>query len=60
MRERGLSRTAGSSWIEVRSEVRVFFTADKRHRNKDEIYEVLRLLVHDVMKNQDTNVLTIF
>lgn len=60
MRERGLSRIAGSSWIEVRSEVHVFVTADKKHMDKDEIYEVLRLLIHHVRENQDTNVLNGF
>nr|AYM00697.1 pentatricopeptide repeat protein [Salvia miltiorrhiza] len=52
MREKGLSRIAGSSWIQVKSEVHVFVTADKTHANKDEIYDVLRLI--------DTNVLTGF
>ncbi|KAG6437527.1 hypothetical protein SASPL_102445 [Salvia splendens] len=60
MREKGLSRIAGSSWIEVRSEVHVFVTSDKRHRDKAKIYEALRLLIHHVMENQDTLVLTRF
>ncbi|KAI3474464.1 hypothetical protein Pfo_029325 [Paulownia fortunei] len=41
MREKGLSRIPGSSWIEIKSKVHVFVTGDKRHSNRDEIYMAL-------------------
>lgn len=60
MRERGLIRIPGSSWIEIKSKIHVFVTADKRHSNKDEIYLILRLLLDPVMDTQDTHILTGF
>ncbi|KAL4605200.1 hypothetical protein ACB092_09G011700, partial [Castanea dentata] len=43
MKEKGMKRIPGSSWIEIKSKVHVFVTMDRRHQQKDEIYMVLRL-----------------
>ncbi|KAH6805916.1 Pentatricopeptide repeat superfamily protein [Perilla frutescens var. frutescens] len=58
MRDRGLSRIPGSSWIEIRSKIHVFVTADKRHSNKDHIYMTLRLLLDHARDRSDTNIFT--
>lgn len=55
MREKGLNRIPGSSWIEIGSKIHVFVTGDKRHIDKDEIYMALRLFIHHVMDSQDTH-----
>ncbi|KAJ0987743.1 hypothetical protein J5N97_006099 [Dioscorea zingiberensis] len=41
MKERGMKRVPGCSWIEVRNKVHVFFNADRRHPQTYEIYETL-------------------
>ncbi|KAL2250550.1 pentatricopeptide repeat-containing protein At5g42450, mitochondrial isoform X1 [Sesamum indicum] len=55
MREKGLSRTPGSSWIEIKSKVHVFVTGDKRHSSRDDIYMALGFFLQHVMDSQDTN-----
>ncbi|CAA2984885.1 pentatricopeptide repeat-containing At5g42450, mitochondrial [Olea europaea subsp. europaea] len=54
MRERGLRRIPGCSWIEIKSKVHVFVTGDKRHGERDEIYRVLRFFIERLMDSQDT------
>lgn len=44
MRQRGVVKQPGCSWIEIQSEVNVFMVKDKRHRRKKEIYSVLQAL----------------
>lgn len=41
MKERGMKTVPGCSWIEVKNKVHVFFNADRRHSQTDEIYETL-------------------
>ncbi|KAI3474058.1 hypothetical protein Pfo_028846 [Paulownia fortunei] len=60
MREKGLSRIPGSSWIEIKSKVHVFVTGDKRHSNRDEIYMALVFFLEHVMDSQDTDPVTEF
>ncbi|KAK6140264.1 hypothetical protein DH2020_025960 [Rehmannia glutinosa] len=60
MREKGLSRIPGSSWIEIRSKIHVFVTGDKRHCNCDEIYMALEFFLEHVMDSQDSNVVVEF
>ncbi|KAG8376451.1 hypothetical protein BUALT_Bualt09G0064700 [Buddleja alternifolia] len=55
MREKGLRRIPGSSWIEIGSKVHVFVTGDKRHRYKDEIYMALGYFIEHVMDSQDAD-----
>ncbi|XP_010529864.1 PREDICTED: pentatricopeptide repeat-containing protein At5g42450, mitochondrial [Tarenaya hassleriana] len=45
MKEKGMVRVPGCSWIELRGKVRVFVTADKNKELKGEIYGVLKVLV---------------
>jgi pentatricopeptide repeat protein len=44
MKNRGLSKVPGWSWIEVKNEVHSFNAEDRSHPRMDEIYEVLSLL----------------
>ncbi|KAL0347271.1 UNVERIFIED_CONTAM: Pentatricopeptide repeat-containing protein, mitochondrial [Sesamum calycinum] len=55
MREKGLSRTPGSSWIEIKSKVHVFVTGDKRHSSRYDIYMALGFFLEHVMDSQDTD-----
>ncbi|MQL80666.1 hypothetical protein Taro_013122 [Colocasia esculenta] len=41
MKERGMRRVPGCSWIEVRNRVHVFLNGDRTHAQADEIYGVL-------------------
>lgn len=42
MKEKGMKRVTGCSWIEIRSKVSVFFNGDTRHKQADEIYTALQ------------------
>ncbi|KAK1563178.1 hypothetical protein Q3G72_023491 [Acer saccharum] len=42
MKEKGMKRVPGCSWIEIRSKVHVFVSGDRNHHLKDEIYMILR------------------
>ncbi|KAL2317632.1 hypothetical protein Fmac_031508 [Flemingia macrophylla] len=44
MKEKGLRKTAGCSWIEVGQELHVFIASDRSHPKTDEIYITLDLL----------------
>lgn len=44
MKEKGLKRVSGCSWIEVRNQVCVFVNADKNNELKDEVYRMLGLV----------------
>lgn len=41
MKGKGMKRTPGCSWIEIRDKVHVFTTGDRRHAQTDEMYMVL-------------------
>ncbi|THU45335.1 hypothetical protein C4D60_Mb02t16820 [Musa balbisiana] len=51
MKEKGMMRTPGCSWIEIRNKVHVFFNGDRRHAQTDEIYMVLATFL-DTSKGQ--------
>lgn len=53
IREKGLRKVPGCSWIEIKSQIHVFVTGDRRHVQKTEIYEALILLLHHMMPTQD-------
>ncbi|KAL8477518.1 hypothetical protein ACS0TY_029710 [Phlomoides rotata] len=44
MRQRGVVKQPGCSWIEISSKVHVFMVKDKRHLQKKEIYSLLKIL----------------
>jgi pentatricopeptide repeat protein len=52
IKEMGLKRITGCSWIEVHDKVRVFFNGDHRHSQSDEIYMMLELCL-DAWENED-------
>ncbi|XP_052173950.1 pentatricopeptide repeat-containing protein At5g42450, mitochondrial [Diospyros lotus] len=58
MKEKGMKRVPGCSWIEIKNHVHVFVTADRRDSKRDEIYLVLRLFLEHVSDDQALNFLT--
>ncbi|EEF29379.1 pentatricopeptide repeat-containing protein At5g42450, mitochondrial [Ricinus communis] len=48
MKEKGLKRIPGCSWIEVRSKIHVFLNSDKNHHQKEEIYSFLKFCVEQL------------
>ncbi|KAG5608677.1 hypothetical protein H5410_019958 [Solanum commersonii] len=44
MRQRGVVKQPGCSWIEIQSQVHVFMVKDRRHAQKKEIYMILNTL----------------
>lgn len=50
MKERGLRKVPGRSWIEVQNATHVFVAADDSHSQCDAIYLVLRILVEELRK----------
>lgn len=58
MKEKGLKRIPGCSWIEIRSKVHVFVTGDKNHHQKDEIYSALKFFVEHLKEREDFNFLS--
>ncbi|KAJ4973372.1 hypothetical protein NE237_006546 [Protea cynaroides] len=49
MREKGLKKIGGCSWIEVRNQVHSFYSEDGCHSHLHEIDRVLELLMSDMM-----------
>ncbi|XP_072954160.1 putative pentatricopeptide repeat-containing protein At3g25970 [Typha angustifolia] len=47
MRNRGLSKVPGWSWIEVRNKVHSFNAEDRSHPQAEDIYELLRVFFED-------------
>ncbi|WOL13839.1 pentatricopeptide repeat-containing protein [Canna indica] len=50
MRERGVAKTPGCSWIEVGNQVHEFHAGDGLHLRAAEIYEMMNLLVDEMKK----------
>ncbi|KAF7840122.1 pentatricopeptide repeat-containing protein [Senna tora] len=50
MRQRGVIKQPGCSWIEIESRVNVFMVKDNRHPRKKEIYLVLKLLMEQMKR----------
>lgn len=44
MKERGVRKVPGQSWIEIQSKINVFFAEDSMHPERDEIYTILEEL----------------
>ncbi|XP_058070709.1 pentatricopeptide repeat-containing protein At4g16470 [Magnolia sinica] len=44
MKQSGMSKEPGCSWIEVQREVHTFFVGDKSHEQTEQIYEMIREL----------------
>ena len=49
MRERGLKKSGGCSWVEVRNQVHSFYSEDDSHFQSDEIYGTLQLLRSEML-----------
>ncbi|KAL3649693.1 hypothetical protein CASFOL_006096 [Castilleja foliolosa] len=50
MRDNGVRKDIGRSWVEVRGNMHVFFAGDKRHARRDEIYAKLNELMGEIEK----------
>lgn len=57
MRDKGMKRVPGCSWIEIKSKIRVFVTGDRRHNQSDGIYMVLRFFLQHAGETQDSSLL---
>ncbi|XP_043707314.1 pentatricopeptide repeat-containing protein At5g42450, mitochondrial [Telopea speciosissima] len=53
MKEKGMKRIPGCSWIEVKNRVHIFVTGDRRHNKMDEIYMVLRSCSEQLKENPE-------
>ncbi|KAI4317086.1 hypothetical protein L6164_024994 [Bauhinia variegata] len=51
MRQRGVTKNPGCSWIEIQSHFHVFMVKDKRHPRKKEIYLVLKILTEQMKRD---------
>nr|GMC61286.1 pentatricopeptide repeat-containing protein At2g34400 [Ipomoea batatas] len=54
MKEKGVTKTPGCSWIEMDSQVFEFHAGDSLNQNTTEIYEVLKLLYEEIKIEADT------
>uniref|UniRef100_A0A6V7QXG8 Pentatricopeptide repeat-containing protein n=1 Tax=Ananas comosus var. bracteatus TaxID=296719 RepID=A0A6V7QXG8_ANACO len=52
IKEKGMKRIPGCSWIEIQNKVHVFFSADCSHPQSDEIYTTLEACLH--YRKEDT------
>lgn len=48
MRQRGVVKQPGCSWVEIEGHVHVFMVKDKRHRKRKHIYSLLKCLIHQM------------
>ncbi|XP_019054868.1 PREDICTED: pentatricopeptide repeat-containing protein At2g13600 [Nelumbo nucifera] len=48
MRQRGVVKQPGCSWIKIQSQVHVFMVKDKSHPQRKEIYALLKILVEQM------------
>lgn len=60
MKEKGMKRIPGCSWVEVRGKVDVFLTADQNHDENDEIYVLLRIFFSHLRENDASDLLNIY
>ncbi|KAF8018992.1 hypothetical protein BT93_H3771 [Corymbia citriodora subsp. variegata] len=51
MRQRGVVKQPGCSWIEIQGQVHVFIVKDKRHPHKGDIYSLLRSLLGQMKRD---------
>lgn len=52
MKEKGMKRVPGCSWIEIRNKVHVFVNGDRNHPHKDQIYMVLSSCIESMKENE--------
>ncbi|XVF14068.1 hypothetical protein REPUB_Repub09cG0024900 [Reevesia pubescens] len=52
MREKGLKKSGGCSWVEVRNHLHSFYSEDGTHSKSAEIYNILELLRSEMMAPQ--------
>ncbi|KAG9457196.1 hypothetical protein H6P81_001704 [Aristolochia fimbriata] len=52
MRQQGIVKQPGCSWVEIKGRVNVFLVKDKSHHQKKEIYRVLQLLTAEILLDE--------
>ncbi|KAK7380363.1 hypothetical protein VNO78_32871 [Psophocarpus tetragonolobus] len=57
MKEKGMKRIPGSSWIEVRGIVHAFLMGDQNHDKNDEIYLLLKFFFEHLREYEDSDFL---
>ncbi|KAJ0028751.1 hypothetical protein Pint_35494 [Pistacia integerrima] len=55
MKERGMKRVPGCSWIEIGTKIHVFVTGAQNHQLKDEIYIVLKSFIEQTHEIEASN-----
>lgn len=50
MKDRGVSKKPGCSWVEIGRKMNVFLARDNRHPCKNEIYNTLRIIQMDMSR----------
>ncbi|CAI8595931.1 unnamed protein product [Vicia faba] len=55
MKEKGMARIPGSSWIEVSGKVHAFLKADENHNKNDEIYVILSIFFVHLRENESSD-----
>lgn len=55
MKEEGLKKNTGFSWIEVRNRVHAFYSADGAHTKSAEIFEILQLISTEIQVLQSSS-----
>ncbi|KAH7846223.1 hypothetical protein Vadar_011395 [Vaccinium darrowii] len=49
MKEKGLKKISGCSWVEVRNQIHNFYSQDGNHSQSDEIYGILELIRSEML-----------
>ncbi|PIA61811.1 hypothetical protein AQUCO_00200065v1 [Aquilegia coerulea] len=49
IKEKRLKKTGGCSWVEVRNQVHYFYCEDGNHSRASEVYEILELLMSEIV-----------
>ncbi|KAK6244834.1 hypothetical protein QUC31_011243 [Theobroma cacao] len=60
MKEKQMKRIPGCSWIEVRNQVHVFLSRDRKHSQMDEIHRILRFCIQHSQDSEASSFLMEF
>jgi pentatricopeptide repeat protein len=55
IKEKGMTRIPGCSWIEVKGKVHAFLKANENHNENDEIYVLLRIFFKHLRENESSD-----
>lgn len=60
MRQRGVKKVPGWSWIEIKNEMHAFKAEDRLHPNSDDIYFLLGVFMDEIRRLDDVDDLEVF